>query len=638
MAGLRHSSGKTSVAEALERRTFLSGSVLHEEVNDFGAIDLADAVASDRNGRTYVLGHSLDDPAGNRLFIARYTEEGTLDSFFGENGRIFGTFSSFPRATSIAVDKSGRIVVAGVTNDAEPAIAAMRFTSSGFLDQSFGDFGLATIRAGTGNVVNDVATDASGRVVVAGQTVVTTGGTTVPEFLVARFDINGRADTSFGSFDTFALGDGVEAFPVGIGESGANSVVLDSNNRIVLGGFGTENQADAGPERRFAVARLDQFGAFDEGFGTGDDGIVTFDFGLPSTVQDLAFGKDGKLIATGNTLVTLDAPGEQVLVARLQRDGSLDDSFGGGDGFTISTFGNARSQTARQVRVDKKDRVLVAGSVNDTGEPTGDLEDDQFLLARYLSDGTPDTTFAPGGGLLREIKAGPGSLEQVAGLTIQQDGKNPVVIEAGNAGTSATDQDIAVLRIATDATDQTGSAQLNGSKLLVRGSNRDDVITISPDIASGTVVVNVNGSVQTFPGGAIQRVQVNGKDGDDNATCSVGGDVITTIDGGNGDDDLRLLGDAHGRLEGDDDDDLLVGGDRGDRIRGGDGDDLLFGGDGDDDITGDPGFDQLFGEGGDDDLKADDGFHDDVDGGGGDDEARIDFFDFVTRVDDVEVF
>jgi uncharacterized delta-60 repeat protein len=636
MRARRRFSGLLRLVEPLEGRTLLSGAVLHEEVNDFGAVDLADAVASDRNGRTYVVGHTVDDPAGNRLFIARYTEEGTLDSFFGENGSIFGTFPNFPRATSIAVDKSGRIVVAGVTNDAEPALAAMRFTSSGFLDQSFGDLGLATIHAGTGNVDNDVATDSSGRVVVAGQTVITTGGTTVPEFLVARFDSSGRADTSFGSFDTFALGDGVEAFPVGVGESGATSVVLDSNNRIVLGGFGTENQPDTGPERRFALVRLDQFGAFDDQFGTGD-GIVTFDLGLPSTVQDLALAKDGKIVAAGNTLVTLDAPGEQVLVARLLRDGSLDNSFGGGDGFAISTFGGARSQTARQVRVDKKDRVLVAGSVNDIGGLTGDLEDDQFLLARYLSDGTPDTMFAPGGGLLHEVKAGPGSVEQVAGLTIQQDGKNPVVVEAGNAGTSATDQDLTVLRIATDATDQTGSASLNGSKLLVRGSNREDVITVSSDIAAGTVVVNVNGAVQTFPGGAIKRVQIGAKDGDDNVTSSVGGDVISTLRGGNGDDDMRLLGDAHGRLEGNDDDDLLVGGDRGDRIRGGDGDDLLYGGDGDDDITGDDGFDQLFGEAGDDDLKADDGFHDDVDGGSDDDEARIDFFDFVTRVDDVEV-
>jgi uncharacterized delta-60 repeat protein len=625
-------------AEPLERRTLFAASVLHEEVNDFaGASDFADAVASDKNGRTYVVGHSVNDPAGQRFFIARYDEEGRLDSFFGEDGRVFGTFPSFTRATSIAVDKSGRIVVAGTTNEADPAIAAARFTSSGFLDTSFGNGGLATLQAGSGEAVNDVAVDSSGRVIVAGQLGVTTGGTTLPQFMVARFDINGQPDSTFGAGDTFAVGDGVETFPVGVGESGANSVALDSNNRIVVGGFGTETPSDAAPERRFAIARLDPFGALDDDFANG--GIATFDFGLPTAVQDLAFAKDGKIVAAGNTSPTLDVPGEQILVARFDRAGALDDSFGGGDGFTISTFGNARSQTARQIRVDKQDRVLLAGSVNDTGDPTGDLDDDQFLVARYLSDGTPDTTFAPGAGLLHEVKAGPNSVEQVAGLVIQQEGKKGVVVVAGNAGTLMIDQDLAVLRVATDASTETGSAEVNGSKLLVRGTNRDDVITISPDIAAGIVTVNINGSVQTFPGGPVKKIQANGKDGDDDVSGSVGGDVITIIRGGNGDDDLRLLGDAKGRLEGEDDDDLLIGGSRDDRMDGGDGDDRMFGGDGKDDLTGGRGFDEMFGEDGNDDFKADDGYHDDIDGGSGDnDEARIDFFDFVTRVDDIELF
>ena len=95
---------------------------------------------------------------------------------------------------------------------------------------------------------------------------------------------------------------------------------------------------------------------------------------------------------------------------------------------------------------------------------------------------------------------------------------------------------------------------------------------------------------------------------------------------------------TRGRLGGDDcgdGDDLLLGGNFKDRLRGGRGDDRLFGGDGNDDLAGDSGNDELFGEDGDDELKADDDYHDDVDGGDGDDSANIDFFDFVTRVDDV---
>jgi Ca2+-binding RTX toxin-like protein len=194
------------------------------------------------------------------------------------------------------------------------------------------------------------------------------------------------------------------------------------------------------------------------------------------------------------------------------------------------------------------------------------------------------------------------------------------------------------VRIASDATPRTSAAFIKGSKLVVKGSDRADVITVSPNTPAGTIDVVVNGNVQSFPGAAVRRVEVGSKDGDDEVSCSVGGDVITTLLGGDDDDELRLLGDARGRLEGGDGDDDLIGGARGDRMRGGRGDDRLFGGDGDDDLTGDPGFDELFGEDGDDDLKADDGFPDNVDGGPDDDEARIDFFDFVTRVDDVDVF
>src|SRR4051794_31583897 len=96
VVGVRGSTCRAAARlESLERRTLFTASVLHEEVNDFGASEFADAVASDRNGRTYVLAHSQNDPAGDRLFVARYTEEGVLDTFFGVSGRIFGTFASF---------------------------------------------------------------------------------------------------------------------------------------------------------------------------------------------------------------------------------------------------------------------------------------------------------------------------------------------------------------------------------------------------------------------------------------------------------------------------------------------------------------------------------------------------------------
>jgi uncharacterized delta-60 repeat protein len=633
----------------LEARTLLAATVVREVVSDFGESEFADDVAVQRDGRPIVLGHTEGALDGGRLFLARYEIDGTLDTFFGEGGRMFGEFPEFRRATSMAIDRAGRIYVAGVTDGIsddpeappDPAIAVVRVTRSGFLDRSYGDGGLATVQAGTGEVVNDVAVDPSGRAVVAGQTVVSSaaGTSPTPAFMAARFEAFGRPDLTFGGIPGSAVRDGVAAFPVGVGESGATSVAIDRNGQIVLGGFAQEQSSGQPAESRFALARLERFGTLDDDFGgdAGDDGIVTVDFGLPATVEDIALGRGGKIVAAGSTLPDLDAPGEQILVARFDRGGALDPSFGGGDGFTTAAFGGARAQVARGVAIDTQDRVLVAGEVLDAGEPTGDLNDDQFLLARFLSDGTPDATFAPGGGLLNEVQAGLDSLEDVAGLAIQRDGRrDPTVVVAGTVGPSADDRDLALVRYATDATTRTGSARVNGRKLVVKGSDRDDVITVAPGAAAGTIDVTVNGALQSFPLAGITRIEIGAKDGDDEATCSVGGDVVSVILGGDDDDDLRLLGDAAGRLEGGDGDDDLTGGARADRLRGGDGDDLLFGGDGNDDLDGDDGFDELFGEDGDDDLKADDGFADDLDGGGGDDEARVDLFDFFSRIDDVD--
>ena len=183
-------------AERLEARTLLAATVVREVVSNFGGSEVADDVVVQRDGRPVVLGHTEGGVDGGRLFLARYEIDGTLDTFFGEGGRMFGEFPEFPRATAMATDRAGRIYVAGVTDGTsedpeapiDPAIAVMRFTRSGFLDRSYGNGGLATVQAGTGEVVNDLAVDPSGRAVVAGQTLVTSPGgpNATPAFMAAR--------------------------------------------------------------------------------------------------------------------------------------------------------------------------------------------------------------------------------------------------------------------------------------------------------------------------------------------------------------------------------------------------------------------------------------------------------------------
>src|SRR5205085_5080106 len=86
-----------------------------------------------------------------------------------------------------------------------------------------------------------------------------------------------------------------------------------------------------------------------------------------------------------------------VAVARFNADGSLDTSFGGGDGqatidFT-ATGGALRDDEARALTLQRDGRIVLAGytAEHDTGAGY------DFAVARLNTDGSLDTTFGPAG-------------------------------------------------------------------------------------------------------------------------------------------------------------------------------------------------------------------------------------------------
>ncbi|HZI94365.1 MAG TPA: delta-60 repeat domain-containing protein, partial [Patescibacteria group bacterium] len=102
--------------------------------------------------------------------------------------------------------------------------------ADGDLDTSFSfDGKLTTSFSGHGDAGHAVAIDASGRIVVAGQT----SDGTHQGFGVARYNDDGTLDASFGTNGLVAI------TPTGFSE-GANAVVFDGQGRIVLAGFVTD--------------------------------------------------------------------------------------------------------------------------------------------------------------------------------------------------------------------------------------------------------------------------------------------------------------------------------------------------------------------------------------------------------------
>ncbi len=121
------------------------------------------------------------------------------------------------------------------------------------------------------------------------------------------------------------------------------------------------------------------------------DGKLATDFGGSSfTVRDSALDFNGKLVVVGRS-------GVAIAVQRYNPDGSLDGSFGGGDGMvTVDSPGTKLSEEAQAVAIDPATgNLLIVGDVTVSSGPAAELD---FVVARLEPDGDLDPSFdGPGG-------------------------------------------------------------------------------------------------------------------------------------------------------------------------------------------------------------------------------------------------
>ena len=111
------------------------------------------------------------------------------------------------------------------------------------------------------------------------------------------------------------------------------------------------------------------------------DGKATTDIAGDDEAVDLAIQPDGKIVVVG-TSDYYDAP--DFAVVRYVTTGTLDISFGGGDGIVTTTVGGDYV-SADSVALQTDGRVVVGGTSGDYGATA-------LTLARYYVTGTLDTS------------------------------------------------------------------------------------------------------------------------------------------------------------------------------------------------------------------------------------------------------
>ena len=162
--------------------------------------DAASAVAVQPDGKIVVVGGSWDSVGlYSNLALARYNSDGSLDSTFGVGGLVRQGGPIGGWAGAVVLQPDGKIVVAGSVHFDYAMIA--RFKADGSLDTSFGSGGVRQF--GQYAQAASLLLQPDGKLVAAGgQSVYPPsfeGSPTGRMMLLARCDANGQLDATFGT-------------------------------------------------------------------------------------------------------------------------------------------------------------------------------------------------------------------------------------------------------------------------------------------------------------------------------------------------------------------------------------------------------------------------------------------------------
>lgn len=346
---------------------------------------LINAIAIQSDGKIVTVGSGT----GSGITIMRFNANGSMDSSFGTNG-VF-TSTSVSTGRSIALQSDGKILAGGQSGGMKVA----RVNSDGTLDSGFGSGGIASVLS---NAASDaLAVQSDGKIVSTGQA--------ASSAVIARFNTDGSLDTSF-------AGSGVFTFTPYDTVNLLTAVSIQSDNKIISSG----TAAGSGHPYTAMGVRFNTDGSFDTSFGGTGKAILN---DIPSVqLTGMVLQNDGKMVSCGYTTT-------QFLILRFTTNGLADSSFGT-SGYTITQVDNTTSQ-ANCIAIQSDQKVVVGGYSGSSKV---------FTLARYLTSNPLPVN------LTYYLTQGNSLIVNSPGLlTGQPDGSSAILSSVPNYGIISTNPD-----------------------------------------------------------------------------------------------------------------------------------------------------------------------------------------------------
>jgi uncharacterized delta-60 repeat protein len=252
----------------------------------------------------------------------------------------------------------------------------------------------------------------------------------------------GDTDVVIGRFEadgdpdpTFGGGDGLVTTDFGGWDTVDNGLAVLKSGKIVVAGY---SQHDVTGEYSMFVARYTAAGVLDSTFGGGDGYFISSFGGTNPVAYDLVMAGHGRIVVAGGFYDGNEGVGA---LWRFKRNGRLDRDFGGGDGLVTFETGPGANEPWRVVR--SPDGKLIAAGWAETGLNDGDYD---ALVVRFHANGAPDQAFGVSGSV--QYNATRGSSDYVVGLALH--GNKILLAIPGE--TSAGGSDVTLMRLNANGT------------------------------------------------------------------------------------------------------------------------------------------------------------------------------------------
>lgn len=315
------------------------------------------------DGKIWLAGYSDSQNNVRAITVARFLANGHPDPSFGKTGCIRLKYASPSKASALAIQKDGRVLVAGKTPiEWMPGqysnMIIVRLHTDGTLDTSFGSNGVCLIDCKNPSEAYALAIQPDGKVLV--------GGESANKGVLARLTQSGVQDFLFGTSGVAMVQGAV-----------ISALVLQKNGNIVAAGAISD---------RFGLMRFDDRGRLDSSFGRA--GMMSMEGGQRGQAFDVTSLPDGRIMAIGSCGNSW--PLDKLVLLCCKPDGNLDPSFGRG-GLVITELGAMRAEGSSLI-VQPDGKVVFGGGIRQ-----GSPKMTNVLLGRSMPEGLPDQAFGKKG-------------------------------------------------------------------------------------------------------------------------------------------------------------------------------------------------------------------------------------------------